>query len=206
MWTANGYIKNPIGNAGKPQIPSLKANPTENIATVDTNTEKAALLAIVFFPKKPNKEDRNNSPQAYKEPLATNTNIMEKMVKKQILSLLPSKALGLDSIPNIVLQQNTDTILQTLAEIFTATLKKGYYYQGWKKSITCILQKPGQPSYKIPKAYCPKVLLSTIGKLLSAIIAADISRLIEEHNLLLENHFGGRQGKTTTESDRKSVV
>ncbi|KAF5322573.1 hypothetical protein D9619_001116 [Psilocybe cf. subviscida] len=56
MWTANGYIKNPVRDAGKPRIPSLKANKTDKSAKVDTNAEKASLLATVFFPKKPERQ------------------------------------------------------------------------------------------------------------------------------------------------------
>ena len=39
-----------------------------------------------------------------------------------------------------------------------------------------------------------------IAKLLSLIVAEDLVHLTEKHALLLANHFGGRPGRTTTDS------
>ncbi|KAF5310671.1 hypothetical protein D9619_007720 [Psilocybe cf. subviscida] len=201
MWIANGYLKSPVGDAGRLRIPSLKATALDPVATVDTNEKKAELLATSFFPKRPaDAAGANTEPEEYPTPLPGITKVTEKTVKHYILALSPYKAPGLDGIPNITLQRTADIIAPHLGDIYTAALSKGFYYQGWRKSITCVLRKPGKPSYEIPKAYRPIALLSTIGKLLSAIVVGDISRLIETHELLPSTHFGGRQGRTTTDS------
>lgn len=121
-------------------------------------------------------------------------------VKCYIRSLSLYKAPGIDGIPNIVLQCMADIISPHLSDIYMAALKRGWYFGGWQKSITCVLQKPGKPSYKMPKAYRPIALLSIIDKLLLATVAADIFRLIEKHSLLPKTHFGGQQGMTTTDT------
>jgi hypothetical protein len=58
---------------------------------------------------------------------------------------------------------------------------------------TVVIKKPGKPDYSEPKAYRPIALLSTIGKVLESVIARQISYLIERHQLLPENDFGGRR-------------
>jgi hypothetical protein len=63
-----------------------------------------------------------------------------------------------------------------------------------------VLRKPRKPSYEVAKAYRPVILLSTIAKALMAIIAEDISHLVEEYQLLPKTHFGGRPGRTTTDA------
>ena len=45
-----------------------------------------------------------------------------------------------------------------------------------------------------------QTLVNTIAKLLSAIVAGDIVHLMEVHQLLLAHHFGGRLGRTTSNS------
>src|SRR3979490_3651028 len=63
-----------------------------------------------------------------------------------------------------------------------------------------VLRKPGKASCDVPKAYQPIVLLNTIGKLLTAIVAEDLVHMTEKHGLLPVNHFGGRLGWMMTDS------
>jgi len=115
-------------------------------------------------------------------------------------ALSPWKAPGLDGIPNSVLKENADELSPHLACIYSAAIELNLYHQTWKDSITCVLKKPGKPDYQIPKAYRPIALLSTTAKLLSAIIADDMSCIIEQHNLLPDNHFRGIPGRTTMDA------
>ena len=59
------------------------------------------------------------------------------------------------------------------------------------------IRKPGKDDYSDPKSYRPIALLSTVGKVLEGIIAARLSELAETLNLLPENHYGGRRGRST---------
>ena len=65
------------------------------------------------------------------------------------------------------------------------------YYEPWKHFTTVVLRKPGKPDYEIPKAYRPIALLCTLAKVLTAIVAEDMSRLVEKHQLVPMTHFGG---------------
>lgn len=79
-------------------------------------------------------------------------------------------------------------------------MKLGIYYGPWQEFVTVVLRKPGKPSYETPKACCSIVLLPTLAKVLTAVIAEDISRLAKEHQLLSKTHFRGRPGRTTTDA------
>jgi hypothetical protein len=65
---------------------------------------------------------------------------------------------------------------------------------------TIVLKKPDKPNYEVPKAYRPVALISTMAKILTAIVAENISQLVEQHHLLLKTHFGGRPGRTTMDA------
>jgi hypothetical protein len=63
-----------------------------------------------------------------------------------------------------------------------------------------VLRKPGKPSYEVPKAHQPIALISTMAKVLTAIVAENLSRVIEQHQLLPKTHFGGRPGQSTLDA------
>ena len=88
------------------------------------------------------------------------------------------KASGPDEIPNIVLQKAYLLIADYLLYIFQAIFTLKTYYELWKHFTMVILCKPGKPNYEIPKAYCLIALLCTMAKVLTAIVAKDVSRLV----------------------------
>jgi ribonuclease HI len=76
----------------------------------------------------------------------------------------------------------------------------GIYFEPWKQFITVVLRKPGKPKYDVPKAYRPIALLNTIAKLLSAIVAEQLTYYAETYSLLPPNHFGGRPRRTASDA------
>ena len=112
----------------------------------------------------------------------------------------PYKASGPDEIPNIVLQKSFNLIADYLLHIFQAVFTLRTYYEPWKHFTTIVLRKPGKPDYEIPKAYRPIALLCTMAKVLTALIAEDMSQLVEKHQLVPATHFGSRPGRTTTDA------
>ena len=58
----------------------------------------------------------------------------------------------------------------------------------------------GKPNYQIAKAYRPIALLNTLAKVVTALVATDISFLVENHHLIPKTHFGGRPGKSTIDA------
>lgn len=196
--TVTRYLKNP-GDPGNPRIPTLTTTVNGREEKADSNERKAAALATGFFPQQPPPQ-QDAQQQEYEQPFKAALPITADRVKTAIERVAPYKAPGIDGIPNIVLKKCADVLSPHLASIFTAVFKLGVYHQAWKDSITCVLRKPGKPSYEVPKAYRPIALLSTIGKILSAIVAEDITRILEAESQLPDTHFGGRPNRTTTDA------
>ena len=110
------------------------------------------------------------------------------------------KAPGLDSIPNVVLKQCINEIVDHLHFIFRAIFELDACPDEWRESITIVLRKLGKPPYEDPKVYRPIALLNTLGELFSTISTDEISYFCESRNLLPPTQFGGRPACTTTNS------
>jgi hypothetical protein len=179
IWMINRYIKNPVGDGCSSCIPTLEVRDERGFTrTVNTNTEKAEALAKTFFPPKPAESSVPNN-HDYPPPLPPPPPISIDQVRRHVLRLSPYKATGPDEIPNIALQKTLDIIEDHLLCLFRAILKLKIYYKGWSEFTTVVLRKPGKPSYNIPKAYRPIALLCTMGKVLTAIVAEELARLLE---------------------------
>ena len=204
IWTANKFLNNPPGDGGLPRIPSLKTtNPTGNIISTDNNEGKATIFAKTFFPPPPPPQvnpiltqQHDNYPEPYPDP----PTITKEQVSAHIKKLPSHKAPGPDGIPNVVLKECSDLLLTPLTNTFNAILALDTYYDPWREFTTVVLRKPGKPNYETPKAYRPIALISNLAKLLTAIIAENLSNIVELHQILPKNHFGGRPGRTTTDA------
>lgn len=200
MWTANKYISNPVGDGGKTRIPSISyigSNGRPRVAT--SNEEKSKVLGEAFFPAKPG---RDTVPEGvdYPEPIEFKCDIKQEQVRRNVAKLRAYGAPGTDEIPNVVLKESIDLIIDYLVHIYRAIFKLETYVKQWQEWITVVLRKPGKPNYNVPKAYRPVALLNTLGKLLTAIVTEDITYMCEKFELLPATHFGGRPGRTTTDA------
>ena len=153
------------------------------------------MLMKLMFPPRP--ADCKGLLEEFDDQLPAPPVITEAQIRQHIACLHPHKAPGTDEIPNIVLKKSVELISPYLLQIFRAVLRLQVYSAQWKDIITCILRKP---RYDVPKAYCPIMLVNTISKLLSSIVAEDISHLVETHQLLPSTHFRGRPGQSTMDS------
>ena len=203
IWTANKYLKDPPGDGGMPRIPSLKSKNALGItSTTDDNKGKASIFAKTFFPPPLQQTQQANNQQhkIHPEPYPNPPPITANQILAHISKLQPYKAHGPDGIPNIVLKECADLIITPLTNIFKAIINLDTYYDPWKEFTTIVLRKPGKPNYETPKAYRPIVLIPTMAKLLTAIRAEQLSNLVERHQILPKNHFGGRPGRSTTDA------
>ena len=123
--------------------------------------------------------------------------ITYEQLEAQICQLSPYKASGPDEIPNIVLQKSFNLITDYLLHIFQAVFTLRTYYKPWKHFTTIVLRKPGKLDYEI---HCPIALLCTMAKVLTALIAEDMSQLVEKHQLVPAMHFSGQAGRTMTDT------
>jgi Endonuclease-reverse transcriptase len=197
IWTANKYITNPAGDGDQSRIPTLKVKGNDGFTReVNMNEGKAKVLAEVFFPPKP---ATSSVPQEFSYPdlLPSPLPITEEQIHAHIAKLSPFKAPGPDRIPNIILQKSANLIVPYLLPIYRSIMRYGVYYKGWQESTTCILRKPGKPSYEVPKAYCPIALLCTMAK---SIVSENLITVTEQYQLLPDTHFGGRPCRSTTDA------
>ena len=91
-------------------------------------------------------------------------------------------------------------LTDSLLTIYEAMFERSLMYKPWKTFTTVVLRKPGKPRYDAPKAYRPIALLNTMWKVLTAVVADQLTFATERHQLLPANHFGGRPGRTTTDA------
>ena len=201
IWTANKYIKDPIGDGGMPRIPTIKTtDEAGNDVEINDNKDKAKTFAKAFFPDPPPPQAAEETPAIYPIPLPDPLPPEKQQLERVIRKLSPYKAPGPDGIPNIVLQKCYDLIADYLLQIYKAILTLEEYYDPWREFSTIVLRKPDKPNYEVPKAYRPIALISTMSRVLTALIADSISQLVEQHRLIPKVHFGGRPGRTTTDA------
>lgn len=200
VFKANRYATDSPSDYSKTRIPSLKHTiPDLTLPSpAQLNSDKSKVLANTFFPPPPS--DPLIPDFVYPKPLKGVRYFTRKQIRCTVCNLSPYKAPGPDTIPNIVLMRTIDLINERLFFIYRASLEFGWYHSEWRTSTTLVLRKPGRPTYDIAKSYRPIGLLNTIGKLLSTLIAADLSFLVEKHHLLPAHQFGGRPGRTTTDA------
>ena len=199
IYAVQRLILAPASDGGKARIPALKYKEGEIDKTASSNVEKGAALAKGFFPQKPQTQNPQEG-MDYPKECSKAGKVTEEQIRKQLKKLKPYKAPGLDGIPNIVLTKNADLLVKRLLLIYVAMLDKNLQYSPWKTFTTVVLCKPGKPHYDVPKAYWLIALLSTMWKVLTAIVADQITFLTESHQLLPKNHFRGCPGWTTTDT------
>jgi ribonuclease HI/exonuclease III len=200
IWTANKYLKSPVGDGGTSRIPTIRTRDQEgNTTEISNNEDKARTFAKTFFPPAPQRE-MEEAPPEYPDPLPNPPLPSKRQIDRIIRKLSPFKAPGPDGIPNVVLQKSYNLIADYLSYIYQAVFDLDTFYDPWREFTTIVLKKPDKPNYEIPKAYRPIALISTMAKVLTAIVAENISQLVELHQLIPKTHFGGRPGRTTTDA------
>lgn len=200
VWTVNRFVTGPASDGGRARIPALKVKDEWGQTTeVQDNEGKSKELYKSFFHKAPadtNLEDDYN----YPAPCTPFRNITNSQIDRAISKLAQYKAPGPNGVSNAVLTHCRELITPHLGPIFRATFTLKVYPAEWKTSRTVVLRKPGKPDYTNAKAYRPIALLDTISKVLSTCVAEDLTYIAETHKLLPQNHFGGRPGRTATDS------
>lgn len=123
-------------------------------------------------------------------------------VEKLINKLKRGKAAGHDKVANEILKMAKDMILPYLERLFGACIALSHEPISFRHARTVIMRKPDKKSYALPKSWRPIALLSSLGKLLEAIIAQRLRELCAKYNILPATQFGVA-GKCTTRALRK---
>ena len=191
LWLANKYTTDPPTDGGKSRMLTLKAEQENgSIRQAVSNEDKSNILAKALFPPPP---DTPIVPATcYPKPADEYFHFFTRHQIKSAASKLEAyKAPGPDGIPNVVLKQCINILIDRLYYIFRVIFELNTYLRERKESITVVLRKPGKPTYEDPKAYRPIALLNTLRKLFSTIAADEISFFCESRNLLPATQFGG---------------
>ena len=193
LWRLAKWARN-RGSQAPTLTPALTS--VSNPIPLTAPEDKARLLKESFFPKPPetNLDDIANTTYPAQIELPP---ITQQEVEDAISEVPPDKAPGPDNIPNRILKMGSLIIVPHLTRIFEWSIKLGYCPEHFRKSTTIVLRKPGKDNYTVPKSYRPIALLNTIGKLMDRIVAKRLSYLVEKHQLLPQDHIGGRPLKST---------
>jgi hypothetical protein len=167
-------------------------------STTESNSEQAEqLLATFFAALHENIEDEGDRPQRQAVP-------MPELTAREIESCLMKtrrwKAAGEDGLPAGVWGQIWPAESESVRHLFQTSLHSGALPQQWKVAKIVPLKKPNKDDYTLAKAWRPISLLSTLGKLLEAVVAERISFAVETYGLLPTNHFGARKQRSAEQA------
>lgn len=70
----------------------------------------------------------------------------------------------------------------------------------WQHAKIIPLKKPDKPDYALAKAWRPISLLSTLGKLLEAVLAEKLSHTVKTYGLLPINYFGAAKQRSAEQA------
>ena len=104
--------------------------------------------------------------------------------------------LGLSGHTWAVLKWTWEVDEDQVAALLEGCIQAGYHPNRWKEAIVCIIPKPNQADYTLPKNFHPISLLECLGKLLKKIIKKIIYRDIAKHALVPTNQFGGHNSSS----------
>ena len=122
---------------------------------------KAKILINPFFPPPPavNLSDIETSPNYLPSYHTGKITVLE--IYSTILESIFKKAVGEDSIPNLILKFLIDSLLLHLYWIFNKCLDTGFYPTHFWSLIIVVFCTFGKPNYTTAKAYHPISLLNT---------------------------------------------
>lgn len=193
IWQASKYLADGTSKAIFSTIHILQTTLSE---TTQENSKIAQTLEKFFppLPIYPQPELRGGLQQLDTVPIS------EEDVRRAIFASAPLKEPAIDRVPSLVWQKTWPVTKELLVSIFQQSLSQGLLPSEWKIAKIIPLRKPGKADYTDPESYRPTSLLSTLSKVMEAIIADRISYLVEKHSLLPSNHFGGLKQQSTVDA------
>lgn len=159
-------------------------------------TKRLEMFKQAFFPPPPDVDLTDIEGYEYPHTIHLPP-ITLREVTEAIRRMPGKKAPGKDTIPSHLLHRISPYIAKPLQHLYNSCLRLHYCPQHFRESVTVTLRKPGKSDYGQLKAYRPVALLNTLGKVMESILAKRLSYVVEKHNLLPEQHMGGRRGVST---------
>ena len=197
LWSLAAWGKNKshVGTE-RAHMPDLERGDGQAPATL--MADKADALAERFFPDtRPGEEPSPGPSQGWiRTQLPA---VMKEDVEEAISRPSPWKAPGCDGIANGFLRCCGAPLIQAIKTLTTASLALGHYPKAFKLARVVVLRKPGKTTAQLKNAggWRPISLLSCVGKVVEAIIAAKITQMAEESGVLPPEQMGNRAGRST---------
>ncbi|RKL11218.1 hypothetical protein BFJ70_g16427 [Fusarium oxysporum] len=175
------------------KIPPLKRR---DGTTTSDKVEQAEELLSIFFPPLPAVIENEERRPAQREIAMPELTLEE--VKEKVMAAKAWKAPGKDGLPAMVWKQLWPVVGNRVLHLFRTSLRDGELPVQWRGAKIIPLKKLGKDNYKVAKSWRPISLLSTLGKILEAVIADRIAYAVDTFGLLLTNHFGGRKQRSSS--------
>ena len=115
---------------------------------------------------------------------------------KQLVMRNPRKAPGASLIGRDILIHFPDSLIQSMTDLYNASLSTGYFPSRFKSAIAALIPKPNKDLTN-PKNYRPISLLETIGKFFEKIINRRLRRYFDDNDLISSKQFGFRSHRST---------
>lgn len=132
-----------------------------------------------------------------------NNNIMDQEITTEeiIQTIKKSKntAPGHSTINKTILSNLPPKAIDSLRNIYNASISAGYFPDIWKKSIIKLIPKSGKDPH-LPQNYRPISLLEVPGKMLERILNNRLKNHLEYHSKHYHNQFGFRTNRSTNQA------
>ncbi len=192
-WT---LVKERQGTSHQESIPPL----SKGDGTTATNSkEKAELLAELFSNKMTVDDPTRSPPQLDLESDQTvmTVEVTQEQVERLLRAVDVKKATGPDNISPQVLRHCASELAGPLSQVFSACVGGNTWPSVWKEARVVPVHKKN--SRADPVNYRPISLLSVVGKVFERIVAEVICRHLDDNNLLSNQQFGFRSGRSTSD-------
>ena len=100
---------------------------------------------------------------------------------------------------NEILKEVMGVYPEILLEVFNSCLREGRFFADWKKQRLVLLRKGNKPLGDA-SSYRPICLFDTMEKILEEMILQRLKGHMVRENLLSENQFGFRKGRSTVDA------
>ncbi|CAA7270893.1 unnamed protein product [Cyclocybe aegerita] len=113
-----------------------------------------------------------------------------------------SSASGPDHVTWVHLKEllKDNHVLALFIVLANACLRVGHWPHIFKESLSVIVLKPNKPSYAVPKAFRPIILLITFGKLIEKMIANRMQFDAVKHDIFHPNQLGSICQRSTEDA------
>ncbi|SCV61221.1 uncharacterized protein FFFS_15790 [Fusarium fujikuroi] len=174
IWQGAKYLKPRDESTGGDKVPALKR---ADGTTTQDKAEQAQEMLSAFFPPLPT-DIEDESPRRRRREVAMPDLTMEE-VEEKVMEAKPWKAPGQDGLPAMVWKQLWPAVKERVMHLFRTWLSEGRLPDQWRAAKIIPLKKPGKKDYKIARTRRPISLLSTLVKILEAVVADRISEKAE---------------------------